>query len=133
MGRAFWVPCVVALMCLCITARSDDVGHWIPDSTTVASIERYSKTHMPVRNESDKAGPIGSYARYYTGITLNGRKTVFGEYVSAELREAAYPVGVHIVSWDKMPGITDGGCYLIDLWFDVRSGRVIAITCHGIA
>jgi hypothetical protein len=88
---------------------------------------------MPVRNGLDRAGPIDSYARYYTGVTLRGRKTVFGEYVSKALNEPAYAVGVHIVSWDKVPGITDGGCALIDLWFDIQSSRVIAIACYGVA
>ena len=124
---------LIILLLVSAGALAEDGGHWVPDAAIVSRIEHYAKSHMPIRNESDKTGPIGSYARYYTGITLHGRKTVYGEYISRELNESGYPVGVHIVAWNKMPVISDGGCYLIDLWFDVSSGRVTAFVCHGIA
>jgi hypothetical protein len=129
MKRNFCIISALIASALCLSGRANGDDHWIPDAATVALVESYAKTHMPVRDSSDKAKPLASYARYYTGMTLKGRKIVFGEYVAF----SGHSVGVHIVPWDKMPGISDGGCGVVDLWYDVALARMVQIECHGVA
>ena len=77
-----------------------------------------------------KATSIDSYGRYYTGVTLNGHKVIFGVFLSMD--PARYPPGVHVVSGEKQPLITGGLCSQLRVWYDVSERHITQFNCYGL-
>lgn len=84
----------------------------------VTYIEAHAK--MP-----EGASDIGAYGRYYA----QDKGIVYGEYVKLWPGEH-YASGTHIVAYDKLPGILDGGCDVIDIIY-IPSNHAIGADCHG--
>jgi hypothetical protein len=109
---------------------SQSEGHWLPDSKTVDRIEQ-AISHMPLRKTGEwTATSTGSYGRYYTGVTLNGRKVVYGVFLSMD--PTRYPPGIHIVPFEAQPHMTGGGCTQLNVWYDVSEERVTEFHCYGL-
>jgi hypothetical protein len=88
---------------------------------TIQKIE--SKISMP----SGTRG-LASYARYYTTYPAKGSLMLSGVFVL----EAAHS-GVHIVKSAEMPIVSDGGCLVVNLKYNLSEERVIDIFCNGVA
>jgi hypothetical protein len=70
-----------------------------------------------------KARPVAAYDRYYRveGDDVNGRWIfAFGK-----------PGGFHLVKGPKLPMVYDGGCDVIHLHLDLRTGRWDKPFCNG--
>jgi hypothetical protein len=107
-----------------------DSGYWLPNPADVRNIERLIR-HMPKPANGDAvADPIAQYARYYTGATLNGRKVIFGIFVSKDPKR--YPPGVHIVTRENVPSVAGGMCTQLNLWYDVAEKQVKSFHCYGL-
>src|SRR5579871_5130067 len=57
---------------------------WKPDEATVKSIE--ATLTLPSKAPW-KPGPLDSYARYYKGMTLNGRRVIYGDLLRGQMAE----------------------------------------------
>ena len=117
---AFWLGFIVALP----NAQADG-----PTALEIRRLEAFVK--MPVG-----ASPLASYARFYTTANRDqfqqlsrGSNIVWGIYLSAHWRDQK--PGVHITEFHKMPIIADGGCGVINVYFDRRSRQVIEIYCNA--
>ena len=98
---------------------------WEPDEATVKSIE--TTLTLPSKHPWTP-GPLDSYARYYTGMTLNGRKVIYGNLLRGRMSQEK--PGVYLRS---PPGRgTGGGCDQIQLWYDVNARRMLQIHCYGL-
>lgn len=110
-------------------AYSQVRDYWVPDSKTVEYIEQAVR-QMPPRTVGDwVATSIDSYGRYYTGITLNGHKVIYGVFLSIDATR--YPPGVHIVRHESQPLMIGGGCSQLNVWYDVVEKRVTEFHCYG--
>ena len=79
-----------------------------------------------------KTTPLAKYRRYYTGVVIHGRHMISGEYVlsfSADQKPGVYPVGRE----QDFPGISDGGCSVVHLLYDIATKRIAYIGCNGYA
>lgn len=95
---------------------------WLPTADMIAKLE--ATVRMP-----KGAGALSAYDRYYTGLVQQGRRVVEAVYVSASAGRGQS----HIVPGDKMPGIADGGCSVVSLYYDVQAGTVGEPVCNGVA
>jgi hypothetical protein len=97
---------------------------WKPDEATVKSIE--ATLTLPSRGTWEP-GPLDSYARYYKGMMLNGRRVIYGD-----LRRGAMAKEKPGIYLRDPPGFsTGGGCNQIQLWYDVDAHHIIQIQCYG--
>jgi hypothetical protein len=86
---------------------------------------------MPLRKTGNSlATSTDRYGRYYTGVTLNGRKVVYGVFLPMD--PARYPPGIHIVPFENQPHMTGGGCSQLNVWYDVAEDRVTEFHCYGL-
>jgi len=76
---------------------------------------------------------IAKYARYYSGATYNGHRTIMGEMVLPDnkftLKSAA---GRHVVSLDAFPVVADGGCSVVWLLYDTKTSQMLWIRCNPV-
>ena len=102
------------------------VQAWQPTSEVVEVLEH--AIALPPR-----AKPLSSYARYYTGEVVEGRKLVRGYYLSESFSEtfAADKPGVYLRASKAL--VADGGCAVITVYYDPASKSFAAITCNGYA
>ena len=77
------------------------------------------------------AKPIQSYDRFYTIENKNGREMVSGIFLGFPEQHAA--PAVHIVEPMNMPRVSDGGCYVVHLLYDVQAKRIVMLFCNGVA
>jgi hypothetical protein len=101
---------------------------WTPDAKIISTLESVVK----VPGGYDRPPlPLKSYARFYAGSTIKGRRVVRGEYVLSD--DWGKPAGIHISKEEDFPAIMDGGCCIVNLVFDVKAGKIAWIECNGIA
>jgi len=105
-------------------------GYWLPDATTVDRVERAVRQMPPPKTGDRVATSLDDYGRYYTGVTLNGRKVVYGVFLSMD--PSHYSPGVYIVPRDKQPAIAGGMCTQLNVWYDVADERVTEFHCYGL-
>ena len=124
---AFTTALVVAMSA---PAYPQERGYWLPDRAVVANIE-HDIAQLPLRTKGSwRAAALETYARYYTGITLEGRKVVYGVFLSMDPQ--SYPPSVHIVQWSDQPEMTGGGCTQLNLWYDVGTAKITEFHCYGL-
>lgn len=102
---------------------------WLPSMAEVQHVE--SKVTMP-----DGAQAMSAYVRYYAGITVEGRKVIYGVYLATGVvRDMKQDprAGIRIVTAREVPEIEDGGCSQVTVEFDVTSDSVTRIRCNGLA
>ena len=75
------------------------------------------------------AKPIEQYARFYAQDKDKG--FIHGAYLPVG-EDPAWTAGIHIVDYDKLPIVMDGGCHFIDLVF-IRKIHALRAACHGVA
>ncbi len=98
---------------------------WEPDEATVKSIE--ATLTLPSRAPW-KSGPLDSYARYYSGMTLSGRRIIYGDLLRGEIAEEK--PGIYL---REPPHVrTGGGCDHIQLWYDTEAHHIVQIQCYGL-
>jgi hypothetical protein len=106
-------------------------GYWLPDSKTVDRVEQAVRQLPPPTTLNLVATSLDNYGRYYTGVTLNGRKVIYGAFLSMD--PIRYPRGVHIVPFESWPlRTTGGGCAQLNVWYDVADERVTEFHCAGL-
>jgi hypothetical protein len=91
----------------------------LPSKDQVARIERM--VVMP-----NGAKPLAHYARYYTLETVEGRPSVVGYYLFGE-----GPPGIHF--GESPVVVSDGGCDVVTVVFDLRRNAVQNAHCNGVA
>lgn len=90
----------------------------------VAIMDRIEATRRMPAN----ASPVATYARYYAWADAAKTK-VTAIYVSLG---GAAP-GRRWVDFDELPLIDDGGCGVVELIYDVKTGVIEDVYCNGIA
>jgi hypothetical protein len=105
-------------------------GDWLPDSEAVDRVE-HAVRQMPTPTTGNLvAASLDNYGRYYTGLTLNGRKVIYGAFLADLIR---YPPGIHILPVKSWPlSTTGGGCGQLNVWYDVVDERVTEFHCAGL-
>ncbi len=72
------------------------------------------------------AARLHEYARYYSeGVGASTR--LLGVYILNGSND------VHIVPFEELPKVLDGGCSVIRLEYDIETKQVIYISCNGVA
>lgn len=94
---------------------------WDPPPSLIAVIEEHIA--MPVH-----ASPLKSYVRYYSGVTTNNRRMVIGKFLLDTVH-----AGIKISEINGVPRVLDGGCSVVNLKYDVRKKKIVAIFCNGVA
>jgi hypothetical protein len=98
---------------------------WKPDEATVKSIE--ATLRLPSMAPWEP-GPLDSYARYYKGMMLNGRRVIYGDLLRGQM--AKEKPGIYLR--DPPNVSTGGGCDQIQLWYDVEAHHIFQIQCYGL-
>ena len=125
------VTYTVGLLCaVSVQAYSQGGDYWVPDLKTVERVEQTIRQMPPRTKGAWVATSIDSYGRYYTGITLNGHKVIYGVFLSMDVTR--YPPGVHIVRVEGQPHMSGGGCSQLNVWYDVGEERVVEFHCYGL-
>ena len=70
--------------------------------------------------------PLAAYARYYSGVIIQGHRLVEGYY----LARLGGPPGIYLKPFDG--GIADGGCDVVTVFFDPKAGRMAGAFCNGL-
>jgi len=106
-------------LCFALPSQAAESQSWSPSKADVAQLETQLK--LPAG-----ADPISSYARFYTGQIVGGRRIMLGQYLEEPARFAP---GIYL----KSSGIEtrDGGCTVVYLQYDVEEERVVRILCGG--
>lgn len=78
---------------------------------------------------------LGEYVRYYTGEIINGRRMLraylVASFIVAEGPSAADKPGAYI---EQPPmEVSDGGCAVVTVEYDVEAAKVASLSCNGLA
>ncbi len=127
MVRAAFLATILAVVSLPALAIPNSGEVWLPSMAEVQHVE--SKVTMP-----DGAQAMSAYVRYYAGITVDGRKVIYGVYLATgvvrDMKQDPRP-GIRIVTAREVPEIDDGGCSQVNVEFDVASDTVTRVRCNG--
>ncbi len=125
---------VLSAILLSTAACSDgDTAVWTPSEAAVLHVEAIVQLpdELPVLHlgRSVRIPPdnLQSYSRSYAGITVKGRRTIHGIYLHNISRSAG---GIHIVGEKEIPHVNDGGCNVIELFYDVSADKITSILCN---
>ena len=111
---------LVGGMFLSDSSLAAESQQYVPDTQTLSHLE--SKITLP----DDAIAPLSDYTRYYFGIIVGGRRGISGDLVLGHAKK-----GIHIIrSDDEFPGITDGGCIIVHLMYDVQLEKITTIFCN---
>ncbi len=113
----------LALMSVAAKADPSDTPFWTPDLATILRVEKM--VTMPARAQQ----PLSSYARYYAGITVKSRSVIHGRLVARTIVDK--PADIFIVLEDQFPGVRDGGCSVINFFYDVAEDSLTSLECNG--
>ena len=116
----------MAFILTAAVAQADpgDTPFWMPDMASVTKIEQ--TVIMPKGVQK----PLEAYGRYYAGITKNGRRMIRGEFVMPQMNDK-FPRIYLTQNEDDLPAIEDGGCGVINLYYDIEMQKITAIACNG--
>lgn len=92
---------------------------WKPSTSLIKKIEADLK--MP------KGLSVGSYRRYYSGKIVDKHHIIIAEFVKDD------DPGIEIVEAGEWPHISDGGCLVVHLKYDVEAQKIIFLRCNGVA
>ena len=93
---------------------------WLPTVAVVAELEH--GLSLP-----ERAYALTKYTRYYTGVIRDGHRVVRGVFIGGASK-------VVIVESERgLPGVMDGGCYVVNIDYDVEAHKVLQIFCNGYA
>jgi hypothetical protein len=119
--------CLIAIASLALPAAAQS---WTPDLKTVTALD----VSVKVPGGYGRAPiPLKKYLRYYAGATVNGRRMIRGEFVLFNAFDSSKRPGVYIVAEDGLPVVFDGGCTVVNLLYDLKTARIVEISCNGIA
>lgn len=95
--------------------------YWTPTPAQVAKLETQT---------SRKPGmaPTWRYGRDYAGVTIENRKLIVGRWVRDD---SGRTIGVRIGPLSAIPDIADGGCSVVSVMYDVKTERLVSMTCNG--
>ena len=82
MAARFALTAVMYVAAASIAQSQATEPPWEPDEATVKSIE--ATLTLPSRYPWTP-GPLDSYARYYKGMTLNGRRVIYGDLLRGQM------------------------------------------------
>ena len=71
--------------------------------------------------------PLASYGRYYSYVTIDGHRLIEGYLVAEPFSRP----GRYLNS--EGPGIEDGGCSVITVYYDPERQHVAGTFCNGVA
>ena len=71
--------------------------------------------------------PIDAYARYYTVESISHRRMVLGYFVFG----GPEPAGRYLHG--SPVSISDGGCSVVTVYFDLKTQKVAGVSCNGLA
>ncbi len=120
--RVFLIA-LFALIATIAQAGPKDAPFWTPDRTTVTKIEQ--SLVMPKGAQK----PLEAYGRYYAGITQDGRRAIHGVFVLPQISDKS--PGIYIVAERELPGVDDGGCGVIELFYDMAEDSLTSLQCNG--
>lgn len=102
---------------------SDGNPHRIARRVTAAEVDAIEiRIKMPAG-----ASPLASYGRYYTYVVMDGHRLIEGYLVA---KPFARP-GRYLNS--AGPGIDDGGCSVITVYYDPERQHIAGTFCNGVA
>jgi hypothetical protein len=127
---------LAAFMSSAAAADESGLPHWTPGKAAIAKLD------FAFRNAGLwKGSPpdAGKYNRYYAGVTIKGRRmvraefTVFPEAKKVDGKTEYDTNPTHVVPLDQFPMISDGGCSVVNMLYDVDADRMASIACNGVA
>lgn len=119
---------VLAPLSLSSGAVAHPTAHdaWQPTPAMVRDLEL--KVRLPATAE-----PLSTYARYYTGESISGRRVLKGYYLAGGVgngRGLAKP-GIYLRPSEVL--VDDGGCDVITVFYDPQTKTIAGVYCNGFA
>jgi hypothetical protein len=103
---------------------------WTPSHEQVMYVEKQ------IRLPEDAPATVEKYNRYYTGVTDEGRRMIYAEYVFIDLLGPSKPSDgtghVYIVNENKMPQVTNGGCGVVTFYYDLHRDYTPSMLCNAV-
>jgi len=105
-----------------------DEPHWQPDDATVAALEASIRQQMQEAHLN-----LDRYGRNYWGVTLAGRRVIYGNviYVEPNNRGGLVRGVVTGTEPDHRFYMSDGFCSNISVKYDVDARRFDRLACDG--
>ena|SRR5271168_2896432 len=124
---------VQLILATAVTTALGATPGWTPDAATISKLEsnikpgdipKFSDGHLPIVTE---------YDRYYAPYMAADHRMIRGELV-IPIGSKMKPAGVYVVDSEKdFPHISDGGCAIVHVVYDVETARVVSLKCNGYA
>jgi hypothetical protein len=116
-----------------VTAALGATPGWTPDAATISKLESNIKTGDIPKLGNGHRPIVTEYARYYAPYMAGDHRMIRGELVRP-MDSKMKPVGVYVVDSEKdFPVISDGGCSIVNLVYDVETTHIISLKCNGYA
>lgn len=113
-----WILAGVAL--LAISGVLAGAAVQPPSQDEIQALER--EISMPAG-----ARPVSTYDRYYAAVSQDGRRVIHGIYFGNGGKTTIEASG-------RLPlSMLDGGCGVVNVYYDVESHKFIRVFCNGVA
>jgi hypothetical protein len=122
------------LLLMFLIAIAGCAQNWTPDAATISKLESGIKpSDIPLQYLPGHRPVIAEYARYYFGYTANNHRMIRGELI-IPFGSKMKPAGTYVVRSEKeFPMISDGGCAVMHMVYDVEAGHIMSLRCNGLA
>jgi hypothetical protein len=102
---------------------------WKPSREQVEFVEK--QIVLP----QEAPASIAHFNRYYSGITDNGKRLIYAEFVYINLLGPNRPGDnaghIYIVTEQELPVIVDGGCGVITFYYDLHRTYTPSLVCNA--
>jgi hypothetical protein len=124
---------VQLILAAAVTTALGATPSWTPDTETISKLESNIKPGDIPKLGSGHRPIVTEYARYYAPYMAGDHRMIRGELVIPIGSKMKLP-GVYVVDSEKdFPHISDGGCAIVHVVYDVETARVVSLKCNGYA
>ena len=124
MRRDVLLVTILAASVLIVSARAQtappEEPYWTPDIATIQKLEASLK--ISGNYPESATYELAQYNRFYSGVTIQGRREVRGVLLVPPNREDHPAVGVHITDAQYLPRLEGGGCAYVRVRYWVDTG-----------
>lgn len=101
-----------------VEAPAGSTARWAPSAASLENLE--SRLRLPAG-----ASAFGKYTRYYAADPKHGAHAIHGVLVTHG------DGGLHVVPDSRLPVIFDGGCNVINVYYDMDNALSLEVRCNG--
>jgi len=106
-------------------------SYWVPSAEQVRAMEERLPSFLLREKQDELSGKVALYYRQYIGITINGRRLIYGNFIHNTAWKESLEDGVDYHRHMMM--VDDGGAWFFQVEYDVETEAFVELGINGVA